>query len=120
MLTHTALQQQSCKHLTVGATQSEIAAALAVLTAWTVEHETILRQFAFKNYYQTLEFVNTIATIIHQEDHHPELLITYNRCTVRFNTHSVNNGAGGLSHNDFICAAKIDAVFEEKFLANNG
>ena len=120
MLTHTALQQQSCKHLTVGATQSEIAAALAVLTAWTVEHETILRQFAFKNYYQTLEFVNAIATIIHLEDHHPELLITYNRCTVRFNTHSVNNGAGGLSHNDFICAAKIDAVFEEKFLANNG
>ena len=120
MLTHTALQQQSCKHLTVGATQSEIAAALAVLTAWTVEHETILRQFAFKNYYQTLEFVNTIASIIHHEDHHPEILMTYNRCTVRFNTHSVNDGAGGLSHNDFICAAKIDAVFEEKFLANNG
>ena len=120
MLTHTALQQQSCKHLILGATQQEITAALAVLTAWKVEHETIIRQFAFKNYYQTLEFVNTIATIIHQEDHHPELLITYNRCTVRFNTHSVNNGEGGLSHNDFICAAKIDAVFEEKFLANNG
>ena len=120
MLTHTALQQQSCQHLIFGATRQEIAAALAVLTAWNVEHETIIRQFVFKNYYQTLEFVNSIATIIHQEDHHPELLITYNRCTVRFNTHSVNNGEGGLSHNDFICAAKIDAVFEEKFLANNG
>lgn len=119
-MTHAELQQQSCQHQIGAATQTEIAAAMAVLSFWQVEHETIIRQFAFKNYYQTLEFVNTIATIIHQEDHHPELLITYNCCTVRFNTHSVNDGAGGLSHNDFICAAKIDAVFEEKFLANNG
>jgi 4a-hydroxytetrahydrobiopterin dehydratase len=120
MMTHAELKQQSCQHQIGAATQTEIAAALAVLSSWKVEHETIIRQFAFKNYYQTLEFVNTIANIIHQEDHHPELLITYNRCTVRFNTHSVNDEAGGLSHNDFICAAKIDAVFEEKFLANNG
>lgn len=119
-MTHAELQQQSCQHQIGAATQTEITAAMTVLSSWQVEHETIIRQFAFKNYYQTLEFVNTIATIIHQEDHHPELLITYNRCIVRFNTHSVNDGAGGLSHNDFICAAKIDAVFEEKFLANNG
>ena len=119
-MTHAELQQQSCQHQIGAATQTEIAAAMAVLSSWQVEHETIIRQFTFKNYYQTLEFVNTIATIIHQEDQPPELLITYNRCIVRFNTHSVNNGAGGLSHNDFICAAKIDAVFEEKFLANNG
>ena len=119
-MTHAELQQQSCQHQIGAATQTEIAAAMTVLSSWKVEQETIIRQFTFKNYYQTLEFVNTIATIIHQEDHHPELLITYNRCTVRFNTHSVNNGAGGLSHNDFICAAKINAVFEEKFLANNG
>ena len=119
-MTHAELQQQSCQHQIGAATQTEIAAAMTALSSWQVEHETIIRQFAFKNYYQTLEFVNTIATIIHQEDHHPELLITYNCCTVRFNTHSVNDGAGGLSHNDFICAAKIDAVFEEKFLANNG
>jgi 4a-hydroxytetrahydrobiopterin dehydratase len=120
MMTHVELQQQSCQHQIGAATQTQIAAAMAVLSSWKVEHETIIRQFAFKNYYQTLEFVNSIAPIIHQEDHHPELLITYNRCTVRYNTHSVNNGAGGLSHNDFICAAKIDAVFEDKFLANNG
>jgi 4a-hydroxytetrahydrobiopterin dehydratase len=120
MMTHAELQQQSCQHQIGAAIQTEIDAAMAVLSSWQVEHETIIRQFTFKNYYQTLEFVNTIATIIHQEDHHPELLITYNRCTVRFNTHSVNDGAGGLSYNDFICAAKIDAVFEEKFLANNG
>lgn len=119
-MTHIELQQQSCQHQIAGATQTEIAAALAVLTSWKVEHEHIVRQFDFKNYHQTLEFVISIAPIIHQEDHHPELVITYNRCIIRFNTHSVDNGKGGLSHNDFICAAKIDAVFEEKFLAKNG
>lgn len=45
--------------------------------------------------------------MVHGEDHHPELLVSYNRCTVRFGTHSV----GGISGNDFICAAKCDAVF---------
>ncbi len=119
MMTHTELQQQSCQHQVTGATPNEIAAALLVLPSWKIENEFIVRQFNFKNYYQTLEFINTIASIIHHEDHDPEILMTYNRCTVRFNTHSVNNGKGGLSFNDFICAAKIDAVFEEKFLANN-
>ncbi len=119
-MTHTELQQQSCQHQINAASSEEIAAALRVLTPWKIEQEKIVRQFDFKNYYQTLEFVNTIATIIHHEDHHPELLMTYNRCIVKFNTHSVNGGKGGLSLNDFICAAKIDAVFEDKFCANNG
>jgi 4a-hydroxytetrahydrobiopterin dehydratase len=76
---------------------------------------TIVRQFDFKNYYATLAFVNAIAYVIHAEDHHPELLVTYNKCTIKFNTHSVNNGRGGLSINDFICAAKVDALFEQSF-----
>ena len=66
----------------------------------------IERTFRFKDYYQTLAFVNALAFIVHREDHHPELVVGYNRCTVRFNTHSVK----GLSENDFICAAKIDAL----------
>jgi 4a-hydroxytetrahydrobiopterin dehydratase len=53
-----------------------------------------------------MAFVNAVAWIAHAEDHHPDLLVSYNRCTVRFNTHSV----GGLSVNDFICAAKLDAL----------
>ena len=119
MMTHTELQQQSCQHQILAATHDEIAATLLVLPLWKIENDFIVRTFNFKNYYQTLEFVNTTATIIHHEDHHPEILMTYNRCTVRFNTYSVNNGNGGLSLNDFICAAKIDAIFEEKFLVNN-
>jgi 4a-hydroxytetrahydrobiopterin dehydratase len=62
--------------------------------------------YAFKNYYQTIAFVNVIAQIAHQQDHHPDLTISYNRCTVSYSTHSV----GGLSINDFICAAKINAA----------
>jgi 4a-hydroxytetrahydrobiopterin dehydratase len=53
--------------------------------------------------------------VIHAEDHHPELVVTYNRCVIRFDTHTVNGGKGGISENDFICAAKIDAIFEQSF-----
>jgi len=66
----------------------------------------ISRTFRFKNYYQTMAFVNALAWIAHAEDHHPDIEVGYNRCVVRFSTHSV----GGLSENDFICAARIDAL----------
>jgi len=83
---------------------------LAAIPEWHEEGGRIVRQFAFKNYYRTLAFVNAVAWIAHAEDHHPELTVTYNSCTVRYDTHSVNGGRGGLSINDFICAAKIDAL----------
>ncbi len=68
--------------------------------------KTIHNTFKFKNYYQTMAFVNVIAQIAHQQDHHPDLLVCYNHCTVTYSTHSV----GGLSIKDFICAAKINAA----------
>ncbi len=70
------------------------------------DKQTIVHSYSFKNYYQTMAFVNVIAQIAHQQDHHPDLLVTYNSCTVTYSTHSV----GGLSINDFICAAKINAA----------
>lgn len=75
---------------------------------WTLdtEQKTIAHSYHFKNYYQTMAFVNVIAQIAHQQDHHPDLLVQYNRCTVTYSTHSVS----GLSINDFICAAKINAA----------
>jgi 4a-hydroxytetrahydrobiopterin dehydratase len=66
----------------------------------------ISRTFRFKNYYQTMAFVNALAWIAHAEDHHPDIEVGYNRCIVHFSTHTI----GGLSENDFICAAKIDAL----------
>ena len=58
-----------------------------------------------------MAFINAIAFVIHNEDHHPEITFSYNQCTIKFDTHSVNNGKGGLSINDFICAAKVDAIY---------
>jgi 4a-hydroxytetrahydrobiopterin dehydratase len=68
----------------------------------------IVREFRFKNFHQTMAFVNALAWIAHQTDHHPDLEVGYNRCNVTFSTHSI----GGLSDNDFICAARINSLGE--------
>lgn len=62
--------------------------------------------FEFKNYFRTLAFVNAVAYIAISEDHHPDLAFGYKTCTVTFWTHNID----GLSENDFICAAKVDAL----------
>jgi 4a-hydroxytetrahydrobiopterin dehydratase len=75
---------------------------------WSLAEDSkaICRAFKFKNYYQTIAFVNALVWVTHSEDHHPDLQVSYNRCVVNYSTHSV----GGLSLNDFICAAYIDAL----------
>ena len=75
---------------------------------WSADDDAqrMRRSFRFKNYYQTIAFVNALAWIAHREDHHPDLEVGYSRCTVNFSTHSV----GGLSENDFICAVRIDSL----------
>lgn len=66
-------------------------------------------EFEFKNYYRTTAFVNAVAWISHREDHHPDIEFGYKNCRVRYSTHAI----GGLSENDFICAAKIDRLLED-------
>ena len=85
---------------------SDVREQLSVLEQWVVDGGALTKTFHFKNYYETLAFVNALAYIAHREDHHPDLHVGYNRCIVRYNTHSVN----GISENDFICAAKVDAL----------
>ena len=68
--------------------------------------QAISRSLRFKNFHATMAFVNAVASIAHREDHHPDLEVGYNYCTVHYRTHAVD----GLSENDFICAAKIDAL----------
>lgn len=81
---------------------------LAQLDGWgTAAQETALEKaFRFKDFYQTIAFVNAIAWIANSENHHPDLEVGYNRCLVRYTTHDI----GGISINDFICAARIDAL----------
>lgn len=80
---------------------------LKQLDGWTRTDQRISKTFAFPDYYRTIAFVNAVAWMTHHEDHHPDMQVGYNRCTVEYSTHSV----GGLSDNDFICAAKVDALY---------
>ena len=108
----TKLALQQCGDLpanTPALNQDEVSTLLQQLDPeWQLnkEEQMISHTYMFKNYYQTMAFVNVIAQIAHQQNHHPDLLVNYNYCTVIYSTHSVN----GLSKNDFICAAKINAA----------
>ncbi|MGH7144860.1 MAG: 4a-hydroxytetrahydrobiopterin dehydratase [Planctomycetota bacterium] len=80
---------------------------LKQLPGWKLLHGAIAKTYSFKDYHQTMAFVNATAWISHRENHHPDLGVYYNKCQVSYHTHAI----GGLSQNDFICAAKIEALF---------
>ena len=96
-----------CKAGETALTEAEIKPYLAQLSGWDVANGEIAKTYSFKNYYETMAFVNAAAWISHREDHHPDIELGYNKCRIRYSTHSI----GGLSENDVICAAKMDALF---------
>ena len=105
------LTHQKCKPCEGGVSPlkpAEIAQLLKQLDGWEYQGGVITKTYAFKNYYQTLAFVNAAAWVSHREDHHPDMLVGYSQCRVSYITHAID----GLSENDFICAAKLDALFE--------
>jgi 4a-hydroxytetrahydrobiopterin dehydratase len=67
---------------------------------------SIAKTFTFDDYFHTMAFVNAVASVAHREDHHPDLEVRYSKCVVQYSTHDV----GGLSLNDFICAAKVEDI----------
>ncbi|MBS3743555.1 MAG: 4a-hydroxytetrahydrobiopterin dehydratase [Wenzhouxiangellaceae bacterium] len=69
----------------------------------------IFRRFEFKGFYKTMAFINAMAWVANQEGHHPDFEAGYNFCLVNFSTHAID----GLSENDFICAAKLNALLDE-------
>lgn len=81
---------------------------LKQLEGWELENGAIAKTYSFANYYETMAFVNAAAWISHREDHHPDIGVGYNSCRVAYITHAIR----GLSENDFICAAKLDALFK--------
>jgi 4a-hydroxytetrahydrobiopterin dehydratase len=95
-------------------TATQIAAHLAGLPGWSFSDGKIAKTFSFKNYYETIAFVNVVVAISHVTDHHPDLSVHYNRCVVSYNTHDVEQGKGGISINDFICAARIEVFLSQK------
>lgn len=86
----------------------EISQLMPEIPQWQVnaQNTVISRRFEFKGFYKTMAFVNAIAWIANQENHHPDMEVGYNYCLVKFTTHAIN----GLTKNDFICAAKINQL----------
>ena len=107
-----SLTKQSCQPINKGSPpleQQKINEYLPQVALWqNINNEAIERDFKFKDYYQTMAFVNQVADVAHQCDHHPDMLVGYNHCKITYTTHAVN----GLSINDFISAAKIDCLLD--------
>lgn len=76
------------------------------LNDWLLLDSGLEKTFRFKNFHETMAFVNAVAWIAHRQDHHPDMDVTFSRCKIRWNTHSVS----GISRNDLICAARIDQL----------
>jgi 4a-hydroxytetrahydrobiopterin dehydratase len=105
------LARKKCKPCEGGVaplSDEQVRPLLKGLDGWTREGKSITKTYRFKNYFETMAFVNAAAWVSHREDHHPDMLAGYNECRVSYWTHAI----GGLSENDFICAAKLDALFE--------
>ena len=108
MSTSNPLKEQRCLALEGHAAMNvaQIDAHLEQIDGWALLDGAIVKRFEFTDFHRTMAFVNALAWVAHAQDHHPELAVGYNQCTVRFNTHAVE----GISLNDFICAAKVDAL----------
>lgn len=76
---------------------------------WKLIDGSIEKTYTFANYHETMAFVNALAWVAHREDHHPDLAVSYGKCTVRFNTHDVN----GISASDMFCAAAADTLLKD-------
>lgn len=90
--------------------EAEIRSLLPQVAGWSLAEEgrALTRDFSFEDYYRTMAFVNALAFVAHREDHHPDLGVHYDRVHVRLSTHDV----GGLSENDFILAARTNALYD--------
>lgn len=100
------LVSRRCSPSATPVTPAQIEQWMPQIPQWKIREGVLSCTFQFEDFFETMAFVNALAWVSHGEDHHPDLLVSYNRCTVKFSTHSV----GGLSENDFICAAKVDLL----------
>ncbi len=91
-----------------GATVDKLLKQLSPEWKASPDKKEISCEYKFKNYYQTIAFVNAVAWMTHLENHHPDLKVSYNTCHVHYSTHTIK----GLSENDFICAAKVDELYQ--------
>ena len=106
-----AIANQHCQPCEGGTPPLDAANCLKLLDqlpGWVLRDDKLEKTFSFKNHYETMAFINALAWISHRQDHHPELTIGYKDCRISYWTHAI----GGLSLNDFICAAKVERLLE--------
>ncbi len=106
------LMEQKCQPIKAGTpplSGKEAEALLLQIPAWSLTDRELVREFKFRDFRQAMGFVNLIAGIANEEDHHPDIFISYNKVRITLSTHKIS----GLSTNDFIVAAKIDSKAEQ-------
>ncbi len=113
MSTACNLTDKHCTPCEGGVEPMDKQAALALLKdlpGWDLSDDgcMISRRFEFKGFYKTMSFINAMAWVVNQENHHPDFSAGYHFCEVGFTTHAID----GLSENDFICAAKVSALLD--------
>jgi 4a-hydroxytetrahydrobiopterin dehydratase len=106
-----SLKDQHCAHGAGALDQAAIDTRLLEVPGWKAEQNQLVRSFEFKDYHETMEFVNALAWMTHAQDHHPELTVRYRHCIAAYSTHTAGNK---ISENDFICAAKANAIYDQR------
>jgi 4a-hydroxytetrahydrobiopterin dehydratase len=109
-----SLLDKHCSHGAPALDDAAIEALLPQVPGWRLEDGHLQRDYAFRDYHETMAFVNALAWMIHQQDHHPQLWVRYRHCGVAWTTHSAGNQ---VSENDFICGAKADAIYAQRVAA---
>ena len=104
------MEKKPAAPVRIAQSATQIIANLSKLDGWKLHGDganvAIEKTFVFRNFLRTMAFANAIAYLAEQQDHHPELLLQYSSCSVRFNTHD----AGGITNTDFECAALVDSL----------
>ncbi len=87
-------------------TPEEIKNKLQTLRGWTLEGESIKKEWVFQDFAAAMKFLNTVAGLAEKYNHHPEMCNVFNRVSIRYHTHE----AGGLTELDFLLAREIDRI----------
>ena len=111
MNTSLKLGDRHCSHGAAALDPAGIQARLREVPDWRAGDGRIARDYVFADYRATIAFVNAVAGMAEEQDHHPDMTVGYRRCTVAYTTHSAS---GALTENDFICAAKADALYQQR------
>ena len=107
------LAEQDCKPVQAGTaslSHKETEELLREIPQWSLSGKSIQRESRFKDFRQAMDFVNNVASIANNQDHHPDIFISYNKVRLVLTTHKI----AGLSLNDFIMAAKIDLLMVQR------